>query len=440
MGATVLLAAASSAVLAQAQPFAVCLKRTGSSTCDSNDTTATHMSIEPASGRLTLEGVEGLGSGLPGGASGLGNIAFSVNSSVNPVTLPSSGSSAVVVLQNIPAGASCTMRAITTVSGSGNVGGDGWTDGGSLCTSCGTEAPPRTLILNSSPLGWTLKLNAQCSIQTQDGYAVSGPIKSSELITVPPAEIPLGDCPYVDGNGNDAVPPGHDGLTLASRQSVVTVTANGPTGVGPYDGLLYTSMYRVHTGGNVVGGRLLASPGSSAQGYGWPGTWYNNMTYSITSGKFIALKLRAPSDPSWKGISFNLRTYSPEGLNNTAVSWSIAPCPGQFRSVVPGQLGVPVGSSEITLPSACKMNVSSTKGTGIYAIVSDPAAPYTSTGFGSKCPITMGKTYYLNIMAVDASQPGHLDPANALQNSWCPGSACLMRNGSAGLVLDPNYN
>lgn len=434
MGAAALLAATSSAVLAQSQPFPVCLKRTGSNDCESNNTTATHMSIEPASGRLTLEGVEGLSGGLPGGASGLGNITWNIN----PPNPSASGGTVVATVGNIPAGASCTMRAITTVSGSGSIGGDGWTDGGALCTSCGTTAA-RTLILSSSPAGWVLKLNVQCSILTQDGYSVSGPVKSSDPISVPPAEVPVGDCPYVDVNGNDAVPPGHDGLTLASRQTTVQVTQNGPNGSGMYDSLFFTSMYLVNSGGATVGGRLLPSPGPSTQGYGWPGIWTNNMTYVISTGKFIALRLRAPSEALWKGISYNLRTFSPTS-NGTAVSWSIAPCPGQFRSVVPGQMGVPLGSSEITLPSACMMNVSATKGTGIYAIVSDPADPYTLTGFGSKCPITMGKTYYLNIMAVDASQAGHLDPNNATQNSWCPGAACNVRNGSANLVLDPNYN
>lgn len=438
--AAVALLAVSSGVVSAQQSFPVCLQRTGSSVCEGNNTTATEMSIAPTTGAVTLRGVEGLGSGLPGGATGLGNITWNIT----PLNPAASGDNVTVIVQNIPAGASCTMRPVTTELGSGSIGGDGWTDGALLpLNGAGTASLPRNLAMSASTAGWEVKLNVQCSIATSDGYFVYGPVMSSPKITVPPAQIVVtGDCPYVDGSG-DMVPPGHDGLTTASRHLTVSAT-NGPNGNGNYDALNYTSLYLANAGGGTVGGRLLASPGSANEGYGWPGTYFNNVTKSIQTGKFVALKFRAPSHMSWKGISFFLRTWSPE-FNGVGVTWAIAPCPGQFRSVVPGQSGVPAGSPQVNVPAACVANDPATKGTGIYTIVSDPANPYTFTGFGAKCPIEMGKTYYLNMIAADALAPGHLNPQNANNHTWCrddfgnPKLACNVRTGSAGLVLDPNY-
>lgn len=415
LGATALLSMASSVVLAQSSPFPVCLKRTGSTVCDSNDTTATNMSIEP-SGRVTLEGVEGLSTGLPGGATGLGNITVTLT----PPNPAASGDTVVATVGSIPVGATCTMRTITTVSGGGSIGGQGWTDGGTLCTSCATTTD-RSLTLNASTNGWVLRLNAQCSILTGDGYAVSGPIKSSVDITVPPAVVAPGDCPY----GENVPTENHDGLTISSRQTQVTVTANGFGGPGIKDGTLFTSLFSAHPGG-IVGGRTLPSAGSTTDGYGYPGSYANNFTWQVQTGKFVALKFRVPSSVAWKGINSWVLPFS-SGASGTPVSWSIAPCPGQFRSTVLAPL-----------PAKCFNNTQATEQGGVNAIISDPANPYTGTG---GCPIELGKSYYLNIMAVNPALPGHLDPANAIQNSWCPNSSsCTVRMGRAPLSLDTTYN
>jgi len=414
-GAAALLSLASGFALAQT-PFPVCLKPTGSNDCNASNTTATHMSIEP-SGRVTLEGVEGLSGGLPGGAAGLANITVTTTPS-NP---GASGDTIIATVGNIPAGATCTMRTITTVSGSGSIGGDGWNDGANLCTSCGTSVS-RSLVMNASTTGWILRLNAQCSIQTQDGFAVSGPVRSSADITVPPAVVAPGDCPY-----GDAVPTdNHDGLTLASRQTLVTVTANGFGGAGTKDGTLFTSLFSAHPGG-LVSGRTLPSAGSTAEGYGYPGSYGSNFTWLMQTGKFVALKFRAPSSPEWKGVSAWVYPFSPSGGNSTPVSWSIAPCPGQFRS-----------ASLAPLAPACFNNTQSTESGGVKTVVSDPTNPYTGT---EACPIEMGKSYYLNIMAVNPALPGTLDPNNAVQNSWCPNSSsCSVRMGRLPLSLLPGYN
>lgn len=416
LGAAALLSMTSSVVFAQASVFPVCLKRTGSNACDSTDTTATSMSIEP-SGQVTLEGVEGLSTGLPGGATGLGNITLTVT----PPNPAASGDTVVATVGSIPAGASCTMRTITTVSGGGSIGGQGWTDGGTLCTSCASTVD-RSLTLNASTGGWELKLNAQCSILTGDGYAVSGPIKSSDLITVPPAVVAPGDCPYGDNVPTDH----HDGLTIASRQTQVNVTANGFGGPGLKDGTVFTSLFSAHPGG-LVGGRTLPSAGLTGEGYGYPGSHANNFTWLMQTGKFVALKFRVPSSVEWKGVSSWVLPFSPQGGNSTPVSWSIAPCAGQFRS-----------SDLASLPPTCFNNTQSTESGGVKTIVSDPSNPYTGSG---ACPIEMGKTYYFNIMATNPAVPGNLNPANATQNSWCPNSvSCSVRMGRAPLSLDTTYN
>ncbi|HNR91677.1 MAG TPA: hypothetical protein PKO41_04535 [Dokdonella sp.] len=436
MGTAALLAVTSSVVLAQSQPFPVCLKRTGSNDCESNDTTATHMGIDPASGRVTLQGVEGLGSGLPGGASGLGNISWSITPP-NPAT---SGDNVTVIVQNIPAGASCEMRPITTQSGSGSAGGDGWTAGTQLpLNGAGTASLPRNLALSASTAGWELKLNVQCSIATNDGYFVYGPVMSSPSITVPPSQIIVtGDCPYVDGNG-DMVPPGHDGLTMASRQTSINVLQNGYQGNGNKDASLYTNLFGVHVGGVTIGGRPVGTPGDLAQGYGYPGTYGNNFVWRIDTGKFVALKFRAPSTPDWKGVASTVRTYSPT-TNSTPVSWAIAPCPGQFRSVQPGVNGVPLGAPAIDLPPACVDSFGGTKGSGVMTIVSDPNDPYP-IALG-KCPLTMGKTYYINIMAVDPEPIGNLNPATPVGSNqwWCLTQSCTVNSGRLPLTLDPVYH
>lgn len=421
MGAAALLAGTVGIVHAQTFPVRLCTGAVG--VCDNlggDNLTATRMSVDPASGRVTLENVTGLDS-LPGGAAGLANIALSV-----PPGPHESGSSGIVAtVTGIPAGASCMIRAASDVEGSGLISEDGWSEGTSLCTTC-SPTVTRTLTFTnlSVTAAWRLRLNVQCSVTTSNGYTVSAPPVSSNEATVDAAEVAVGDCPY----GENVPTENHDGLTIASRQTLIT-TSNGGYGNNPHDAHFFSALFGESGGGTIWWGGspvTVPVPGPTAEGYGYPGSYGGTFDYNIQTGKFIAMKFRAPNAAAWKGVTAQVRS-SNANQNGTAVAWSIAPCPGQFRS-----------TSLVTLPAACVVNTPTSDQTGVMAVVSDPAQPYTGPDV---CPIEMGKTYYLNIISTDPLVTGNLGPTAIINNSWCQNtSSCTGRMARYALSFHPTYH
>lgn len=393
-----------------AQSFPVRLERTGSNgVCD--NMTANRMAVDPATGRVTLQGVSGM-TCLPDGAAGLGNVSIAV-----PAGPHASGVTGLAAtIQNIPAGASCTLRGVSNIQGNGIVGGQGWTDGTPLCTSCPTTVTRTIDLTNVDTQGnWVLQLNVQCAIQS-GGYAVQAPIVASNSVTVQPSPIVEGSCPF----GENVPPSNHDSLTIASRQ-LTTQVSNGISGSGLYPATDWSNLFGVNSGG-FVSPRTLPSPGPAAQGYGFPGTFIGQTYFQIERNKFIALKFRVPQadanpsgNPLWTGIRSGVNTYSPVGTTGP-VTFSIAPCPGQFREVP----GAP-------LPPACiTQDPNSTKGSQTFIIV-NPGVPYT----GSQCALEAGKTYYWNMMSINA--------AGSLQTTLCPSTNCNYRMSRNPLAISPTY-
>ncbi len=391
--------------LVAAQTFPVRLERSGGNgVCD--NMTANRMAVDPATGRVTLQGVTGM-SCLPDGAAGLGNVGISI-----PAGPHASGATTTATVQNIPVGATCTLRGVANVSGSGIIGGDGWMDGTPLCSAC----PPsvsRTLSMTNVSFSaeWVFRLNVQCSIQS-GGYAVQAPIVASNPVTVSPAPIVEGSCPF-----GENVPPGHDGLTIADRQTQSFISNPTPSGIR--DVTAWTSLFGTNVGGIVWPGPInLPSPGSPGLGYGWPGTNISQFYYRMDRGKFIALKFRAPdaSVPSpWIGITSGMNTYSAP-VAGAPVTFAVAPCPGQFRN----SIGAP-------LPPACVTPEPNSTKMSLTFIVVDPDVPYN----GEHCPLEAGKTYYWNIIAADHR--------TNLQTSFCPSSYCEHRMSRNPLSVDQNY-
>jgi hypothetical protein len=393
-----------------AQTFPVRLERTGTNgVCD--NLTANRMAVDPATGRVTLQGVTGL-TCLPDGVAGLGNI--SVSAPAGPHASGVSGLS--VVVQNIPAGATCTLRGVSNVQGNGIVGGQGWSDGTPLCTACSSSVT-RTIDLTNvdTQANWLLQLNVQCSIQS-GGYAVQAPIVASNAITVQPTPIVQGSCPY----GENVPPTNHDGLTIASRQTTTPVS-NGNNGSGLYPATDWSHFFGVSTGGSVLG-RPLTSPGSTAQGYGFPGRFIGQTYFQLDRNKFIALRFRAPTpdanpvgNPVWTGVVSALGLYT-AATPTSALSLAVAPCPGQFRDA-PGA----------ALPPACVVtNPNSVKDRINFVIVA-PGVPYN----GASCPIEAGKTYYFNVMAAS--------PAVSLTTPLCSTTTCNYRMSRFPLGLAEDY-
>jgi hypothetical protein len=393
-----------------AQTFPVRLERTGTNgVCD--NLTANRMAVDPATGRVTLQGVTGL-TCLPDGVAGLGNISLSVPA--GPHASGVSGLSAVV--QNIPAGATCTLRGVSNVQGNGIVGGQGWADGTPLCTACPSSVTRTIDLTNVDTLGnWVLQLNVQCSIQS-GGYAVQAPVVASNAITVQPAAVVQGSCPF----GENVPPTNHDGLTIANRQTTSQVT-NGINGGGLYPATDWSHFFGTSTGG-FVSPRTLPSPGTTAQGYGFPGRFIGQTYFQLDRNKFIALRLRAPqpdanpnSNPLWTGINSAVGKYT-AATPTSGLTFAIAPCPGQFRAAP----GAP-------LPSACVVqDPNSTKLAHNFIIV-DPGIPYS----GDKCPLEAGKTYYYNIMAIRQD--------DSLLTSLCTTTNCNYRISRFPLSIDTNY-
>jgi len=383
--------------------FPLRLERTGANgVCD--NMTANRMSVDPGTGRVTLEGVSNL-TCLPDGAAGLGNVNISV-----PAGPHASGATNVTAtVSGIPAGASCTMRGSTNVAGSGLIGGQGWPDNISLCTSCGTSASRSLTLTNvSTTVQWRLRLQVQCSIAS-GGYSVLAPIVSSNEIVVQTATVAIGSCPF----GEQVPPTNHDGLTIASRQTSATFTMG--TSLGVRDVTSYVSILGAHPGDVTLFGRFLPFPGSVAEGFGYPGNTGLQNQMQLERGKFVAMKFRAPqvSATPWVGVRVPLQRFVPASPGTSSV-FSISPCPGQFRAV-----------PEVPLPAACVVRPD-TK-TGIDAvIVSASGSGYA----GMSCPIKAGETYYLNIIAAD--------PAGNLTQSLCEGTSsyCNVRFAKPNLSIE----
>ena len=376
--------------LVSAQTFPVRLERAGTNgVCD--NMTANRMAVDPLTGRVTLQGVTGM-TCLPDGAAGLGNVGISVPGGPHP-----SGVAAVTAtVQNIPAGATCTLRGSTDIQGNGVIGGDGWSEGSLLCSACPTSVT-RTLALTnvSTTVNWVLQLNLQCSIQS-GGYAVQAPIVTSNQITVLPATVVEGSCPF----GEQVPPINHDGLTSLNRQTTTQVS-NGYQGPGLKDATLWTSLFGVTTGGWIAG-VTLASPGPSNQGYGFPGTHGNQTYFRMNRGQFIAMKFRAPAaGTNWTSVRANLNFYSADSPSSQA-TFSIAPCPGQFGRC----LGLTAVACVTNNPKARRARW-------------DSSSLIEHSYTGEQCALEQGKTYYWNIMAINQAQ--------SLQNSLCVATTCNYR-------------
>ncbi|WP_440225637.1 hypothetical protein ACQQ2N_10345 [Dokdonella sp. MW10] len=407
-------------VVALAQTFPVRIERAGNNgVCEGM--TANRMSVDPASGRVTLQGVTGM-TCLPDGAAGLSTI--SVNVPTGPHASGITGVTATV--QGIPSGANCTLRGVVNTTGSGIVSGAGWADGTTLCTNCGTSANRVLAFDNTSTTAqWKFKLQVQCSLSS-GGYAIQSPVIQSAEVTVQPATVAVGDCPYGDQVPTD----GHDGLTMAKRQLQVTTTGqHAYNGAGLKDGTAYINLFGAYGGGGVIGGRLIPSPGPVSEGYGHPGIHGSLFGYRINQGEFLALKFRAPraGEPAFKGLRNQIKPYSTSSVPGTLVSMAVAPCPGQFRS------------TQISpIPPGCIVNAGQ-EGASLATVVTVANAPYN----GDQCPIEAGKSYYLNIIAVNASTPGSLNPANAQSNWLCTTPTAAWCNADIQrtvLTLDPDYN
>ena len=394
--------------IVSAQSFPVRIERTGANgVCD--NMTANRMAVDPVTGRVTLQGVTGM-TCLPDGAAGLGNVDVAILAGPH-----ASGATTTATVQNIPAGATCTLRGIANVDGAGIIGGDGWADGTPLCSACPTSVTRTLGLTNVSVLSnWVFQLNVQCSIQS-GGYSVQAPIESSIPVTVSPAPIVEGSCPF----GENVPPISHDGLSIANRQTQSFISNPSPSGIR--DVTTWTSLFGTNTGG-LVWPRTLPSPGPASLGYGFPGTNISQFYYRMDRGKFIALKFRAPQPdaqpqtvPLWTGISSGMNTYSAP-VAGAPVTFAIAPCPGQFRSVA--------GAS---LPPQCVTPDPNSTKMSLTFIVVDPNIPYT----GAHCPLEAGKTYYWNIIAADHR--------TNLQTSFCPSTFCEHRMSRNPLSPDQNY-
>lgn len=393
--AVALVATAVSNIHAQS-PFPVTLDRVApNGAC--TGLTANRLSVDPASGGVTLEGVNNL-TCLPDSAAGLGNIVVSV-----PPGPHASGDAVGASVQNIPVGATCIIKGTVSEQGGGVVGGQGWASDTVLCSSCASSASRSLILTNvSTTVAWNVRFRVQCSI-TSSGYTVSAPEIQSGLVTVQPGTIAVGACPY-QGTGGDQVPPGHDGITIADRQNVTFSSYGFPGGSsGNRDVTTWVGLNGAWPGTNPPLG------GSVAEGYGFPGSWFNNTNFFMQRGRFIAMKFRAPIDQGWYGRNSEYTRYPYAGQANTGpYSMSISKCPGQFR---------PAAGAE--LPARCSEPPAA--GAGIRWIIVNPNATYN----GDRCALKAGETYYFNLFAAD--------PMFNLTDSLCPGANCEYKVGSQAI-------
>ncbi len=386
---------------AQAQtPFPVTLDRIApNGAC--TGLTANKLSVDPASGGVTLEGVNNL-SCLPDGAAGLNNVVVSVP----PGPIPS-GATISATVQNIPVGATCVIKGTANVQGSGLVGGQGWASDSVLCSSCSSTASRSLVLTNiSTTTNWDVRFIAQCSI-TSGGFSIGAPNVQSAVVTVQPGTLAVGSCPY-QGPGGDQVPPGHNDLTIAANRQNVSFSSSGFPGgsSGNRDVTTWVGLNGAWPGTNPPLG------GTVAEGYGFPGAWYLNTNFFMQRGRFISMKFRAPVDVGWYGRASEYSRYSYTGQAFTGpYSMSISKCPGQFR--------VAAGAE---LPTRCVEEPNSKR--GLRWIVVNPNATYS----GDRCALKAGETYYFNFIAAD--------PDADLSVSLCPGANCEYKVGSQAVGFE----
>lgn len=349
------------------------------------------LNIDPATGKVTID----ISTDVTCYPSAINAMAANANIAVTGATTVGGGQTGqgTVNLQlntgltGVTNGVTCTPDGVTA---SNVTVVSGWT--ASLCTNCGPAATRAVVVQNqNNTSNGTITFRAKCAYQDPGNanlQTVRSNIVNTQTVTVLPGSIPAPTyCQSVSELANPK------GLTDAMRQPSGNVTLGLHPGTG-IDFLNYTSVFGFAPNTYVAG-----NPDTA--GYGFPGSYYADTQFSILKNKFIAMKFRAPSNPSWIGETAKMRFVPDLGFTQI----SIGKCPGQFGS-----------DANFPMNGACT----------VVAKQQDLNWMIT-TGSTSNCKLEPGEIYYLNFINASGSD---------LTQSTCPSSACSLRVNHTG--IDPH--
>ena len=347
--------------------------------------TGSMLDIDPASGKVTIDL-----------STGFSCYPLVVRTLANDASLSVTGSTTVgggitgmgtVNLQLITGlsaptpGVTCVPDGIT--SSNVSVTSD-WT--APLCANnCGATATRTVSVQNtSSTVDGYITFKAKCTYQDQSNTNLSS--VRANIQSTPSVTVQHGTTPPANYCQNVSELSDSKGLTNGMRQTVGTVTGGTMPGTN-ISFLDYTSVFGVTAN--------TAPQGSGdTLGLGFPGTNKTAITTYISRDKYISLKFRAPTYAAvWdgRGGSYFFQSQSSVGL-----SVAIAPCPGQFDSDAFFPLTGFTCKGESLLEAQWLVTNGSTLG----------------------CKLEPGKTYYLNLIHAQRSDP---------TNTYCTGGSCSVQ-------------
>ena len=333
-------------------------------------------------------------------STGLNCYPMVVRSLANDASLSVTGSSTVgggttgagTVNLQLNTGLSAPTPGVTCVPDgftSSNVSAtSGWETSSSLCNNnCGAIVTRAVVVQNTSAtLDGNITFKAKCTYQDQSNVnlsSVRANIASTPSVTVQHGTTPPAN--YCQSVTQLADP---KGMTDEMRVAVGNVTGGQFPGSGR-SFLEYTSLFGFSPNTYPIGA-------GDTLGYGFPGTNTGTLVTSIPKNKYISLQFRAPSNTIWEARQGSFSFQSQSGV---ALSAAFAPCPGQFDN----DANFPLMGYTCT-------------GTSLSNAIWRTTA-YPTQG----CKLEPGKTYYLNIIQADRSNP---------TQSYCGGSSCSVRINS----------
>jgi hypothetical protein len=304
-----------------------------------------------------------------GGTTGQGSVGLQLNTGlVGPV-----------------AGVTCVPDGVTATNVSVV---SGWS--AALCANCGPTAARTVVVQNTSGVvNGTITFKAKCTYQdpvNANLQTVRSNIVTAQTVTVIPGTAPPPQ--YCESVSELANP---KGLTDAMRQPTGNVASGLNIGTG-IDFLNYTSVFGFANNTYPTG-----SPDNV--GFGYPGSYYADTEFGIQKNKFIAMKFRAPSNPSWFDESARMRFF----IGTAFTQIAIGQCPGQF-------------GSDANFPNNASCRVAGKGEDLIWRI---------TTAATGNCQLVPGKTYYLNII----NSSNNTD----LTQSTCQSSSCSLGISHTGI-------
>ncbi len=370
-----------SSAAVNAADFQVAVKRFAVPQCS---LTGSMLNIDPASGNVSID----LSADFSCYPLVVSSIANGASLSVTGATTVGGGvTGAGTINLQLNTGLSAITPGVTCVpdgfSASNVLVSSGWS--ANLCSSnCGATVTRSVDVQNTSAtLDGSITFKAKCTYQDQSNVNLSS--VRTNIQSVPSVTVQHGTAPAPNYCQSVSELSDPKGMTDAMRQTVGNVSGGILPGSNiPF--LEYTSVFGVSANTYPAGA-------GDTLGYGFPGINKSTITTSITKGKYISWKFRAPSNSVWIG---RVGSYFWQSQVNVSLSVAIAPCPGQFDN---DPLYPLTGLT-------CKGE----------SLVDNQWI--TTSGSSVACKLEPGKTYYLNVIHAERGNP---------TNSYCPNSSCTVQ-------------